>query len=860
MFKKIIYTLLGLFFTYTAFAFFVFPLVLKSQASKYVKEELNKDLVIEKISFNPFLFKLNLHNTVLKEKENTLLSFENIFIDFDLDRTLANKYLHFKILKLSKPFINIVINEQKELNLLSLIPSSNEEVKVESKEKNSELLKVQVDAFVIEDANIAFSDFSLKKPFLVSLENINYILRDLNTLKNKIAAQTLSSQINQDSNFSFKGGLSLNPLKTYGNLELKDFKVDLIWNLIKDNYPISFDKNLTLNSKLGFIINLENEPLILLNDSSISLNNFHLKDKNNQTLLFLDQLALTNLNLKFPNSVKTNSLQSDFTLLINNSTLKTNSIVYLDPLDAKIEFNLENLALNLLNPILSQSTFIEIQSALLSAQGNINYENNTLIAQANSSLNQVVINHLKEPIIKAQAIEAKNIEFNQAQNQLSIASVDMKEPYAFIQIDKNSGFNLANLMKPSNSNTQEEKQKEELNSPKTDALLLNFGPLTIKNGTMTFEDLTLPLAFKIENHNISGFVSQLNTKGTKPSVIKLNGNIGKYGNMKINGDLVYNDFKSYSDLKIDFNNIALNDLSGYSGKFVGRKIDDGKLTLDLSYFIEKGKLEAKNNLVISKIKLGEKIQSEEALNLPLELAIAILEDRNGVIDLKLPLKGDLDNPEFSVAPIIWQAFTNLLAKAITAPFSLLGSLFGFGEDEINSVPFYFGEANISAMQKEPLDKITEILQSRTKLVIKMNPVYDGKNDLFALQTLSFKEKTTKALEKVKEEEYAKEYTAYLEALYTKLENNLKSIEAKYTQEKVLNQRLYKQELETILIKKESIDTSLLETLALKRTENIVNYLVQQKVDKNQIEIGNEVQNKSSNEKFSVLEIALDSLD
>ncbi|PKN14104.1 MAG: hypothetical protein CVU67_07390, partial [Deltaproteobacteria bacterium HGW-Deltaproteobacteria-24] len=412
----------------------------------------------------------------------------------------------------------------------------------------------------------------------------------------------------------------------------------------------------------------------------------------------------------------------------------------------------------------------------LNAQGKLTFKENNLSLNANSSLEDVKINHHNTSLIKAKKVFANGIVFEQNQNLLLVKSVEALEPYAFVQINKKQELNLANLTKNKPKNTQE-------NEPTTNSLLIKLGPLAIKNGQMTFEDLTLPIHFKINNHNINGSFSQFDSNSTKPTVVKLDGNIGQYGRMHIQGDLVHSDFKSFTDFKIDFDNIALNDLSGYSGKFVGRKIDEGKLSLDLSYYIEKSKLEAKNNLVISKIKLGDTIQSPEALNLPLELAIAILEDSNGIIDIKLPLKGNLDNPEFSVAPIIWQAFTNLIAKAITAPFSLLGSLFGFGEEEINSVPFYFGDAFITPVQKEPLDKITEILKSRNKLAIKLNPTYDEKNDLYALQTMAFKKQLQEALKKVNKEAYQKEYLNYLEAQYNIHESKLSAFKAQYIKDK-----------------------------------------------------------------------------
>ena len=853
MFKKIGYTLLTLLFLYTILGFFALPFLLKSQTIQYVKNTLNKELTIEKITFNPFVFQLDIHNFTLNDEKNKLIAFESLFLDFDLDRSLANKHLYFKMLTLTKPYVNIEINKNKEVNLLNLIPKTSPENKSsQEKSPNNELLKLKLDTFAIVGAEVVFNDYSQTKALSATLNDLNYTFRNLSTLKNSLAGQTFTATLNNQAKLHFKGGLSLNPLKTYGNLELKQFLLHPFLETIQEQYAIKFDDKMTLNSKIGFVFTLEDEPSLILNNSSIDITHVNIKEKNNQTLLALDKLEVLKLNLKFPQTPNTSLLKADFKLLVNSGELWANTLINTNPMNAKIDYSLEKFPLDMFNPLLSKSTFLDIKSALLNAKGNLKYENDTLIVNANSSLTNVHINSNNIPIIKAKEIVANKLYFDQIFNVLSIDTMQITSPYVFVQINKNSQLNLANLTKP----TPQAKNVAQEDTPFT----IYIGPLDINNGRMTFEDLTLPIHFKIENENINGSLSEFNTKSSKPTLVKLDGNIGKYGHMKLNGDLVHNDFKSFTDFKINFDNIALSDLSGYSGKYVGRKIEDGKLSLDLTYHIEKSQLEAKNNLVISKIKLGEKIKSEEAISLPLELAIAILEDTNGVIDIKLPLNGNLDDPQFSIAPIVWQAFTNLIAKAVTSPFSLLGSLFGFSENEINHIPFYFGNATITAVQKEPLDKIAKILSSRNKLSIAVHPSYDEKNDLWALQEIAFQKSMEKGLEKVKKEVYDKEYLSLLEEKYNAFENNIEKIKTKHTQDNVFNERFFKQELEQFLITKQIIESNALEVLAKNRVANVQKYLQDQKIDKEQIIVLKEVEKKNNNNKFSEIGLKLDNID
>lgn len=852
MFKKIFYTLGIVFISYVLIGFFGLPYLIKSQAPKYVKENLSVDLSIQKVEFNPFLFKMNIYAVELKDKNSTLISFENLFLDFDFLRTISNKYLHFKTLSISKPFVNIQIDKNKNINLLGLIPPSTQQNNTQTTpQTNGEPFKIQLDTFAISDGKVAFADFSLENVLKVDVDDINYTLRDFSTLQNSVASQHINLKLDNGASLKFKGGLSLSPMRTYGTIEIDNFALDSFWDVFAGKAPIDIDKNMKFDLQTGFVLMLEDEPTVMINDGFLDVKNLNIKEKSGAKLLGLDIFTLKNLNLVFPATSKTDLLHSDFELNINSGKLVADATVKMEPLNADVNYNLEALPLGILKHIVDKSMFLDIKSAFLNSKGNINYANDLVNAKLDVSLDDLHIDNNNIPLVKAKNIFVENVAFDQSKNQLNIGGINVKSPYTYIKIDKSGTLNLMSL------NKKDEKSQSNNDTKPMD---INIGPISIEKGEMTFEDLTLPIHFRLDNSNINGSLSEFSTTTTKPSTIKLDGNIGKYGYMKITGDLLHNNLKNYTDIKVDFDNIALHDLSGYSGKFVGRKIDDGKLTLDLKYYIEKSKLDAKNNLIISQIKLGERIESKDALSLPLDLAIAILEDRNGIIDIKLPIKGDLDNPEFSIAPIVWQAFTNILAKAITAPFSLLGALFGFGEDEINSVPFYFGSAEISPVQKEPLDKIVQILQSRTKLVINVAPVYDDKNDLSALQAIEFKKAVQEALKNVKGEDYEKSYMAYLEKSYETLGQKVDELKSKYIKDKVLDERLYREALENFLITKQAVDISLLENLAKQRVANLKAYLIGQKVSKEQIVVADVIKNiKSKDDRFCNIELKLDTI-
>jgi hypothetical protein len=184
----------------------------------------------------------------------------------------------------------------------------------------------------------------------------------------------------------------------------------------------------------------------------------------------------------------------------------------------------------------------------------------------------------------------------------------------------------------------------------------------------------------------------------------------------------------YTDLTMSFRYISLAVFNPYSGKFAGYNITKGKLTTNLHYLVDGRKLDAQHHIVIEQLEFGDKTASKDAVSLPVKLAVALLKDRNGVIDLDLPVTGSLDDPQFRLAPIIWKVFVNILEKAVTSPFALLGSLFGGGPD-IQYIEFRPGDSTLDGPAAEKAKTVAKALIERPQLKIDVPiavvPAVDG---------------------------------------------------------------------------------------------------------------------------------------
>ena len=184
--------------------------------------------------------------------------------------------------------------------------------------------------------------------------------------------------------------------------------------------------------------------------------------------------------------------------------------------------------------------------------------------------------------------------------------------------------------------------------------------------------------------------------------------------MTLSGDIIPLAEPTNLDLKLVFDGVDMALLSPYSGTYAGYVIDRGLLDLNLHYSLKDDLLKGENSIRVEKLKLGEKISSDKALDLPLELALAILTDSNGVIDMSVPVSGDVNNPGFDLSGVISDAIVNLLSKAITAPFSLLANLVN-SEDDLQRVTFPSGSSTLTERGREKLGELAEALNQRPQL-------------------------------------------------------------------------------------------------------------------------------------------------
>ena len=315
-------------------------------------------------------------------------------------------------------------------------------------------------------------------------------------------------------------------------------------------------------------------------------------------------------------------------------------------------------------------------------------------------------------------------------NLLHMDELRIVQPIGKVIIYEDKSINIKRILRPQPPSAAGDAAKP---ADGTSDFPVSVERIKVEDGDMEFADLSLKPQFGTHMNSLSGVINGLSTSPDTTAQVELDGKVDEYGSARIRGALQPFRATEFTDLTLAFHNLEMNHLTPYSGKFAGRRIDSGKMSVDLEYKIKHRQMSGENKFVINKLKLGEHVDSPDAVNLPLDLAIAILEDSDGNIDLDLPVSGSLDDPQFSYGKIVWKAIVNVLGKIVTAPFRALGNLLGISADKMEAVAFDPGSADLAPPEQEKLKKLAEAMTKRPSLTLTIIPSYDPVADKKALQ-------------------------------------------------------------------------------------------------------------------------------
>ncbi len=448
-----------------------------------------------------------------------------------------------------------------------------------------------------------------------------------------------------------------------------------------------------------------------------------------------------------------------------NGTLAVSATTDLDTLATRAQVDVSGLELALAQPYIARETSLTLTKGSLAIKGEVSYADVPPASELGftgdvtiSDL-RTVDNVLREDFVKWDMLRLEGVEYRSAPENLRIRTIDARGSFVRFIIGPDGTTNIDAILAgpgataaavsgptvgPDESRTDEKVavvKAAPASSQRADAtpFPVRIGMVKISKGSAKFADFTTRPNFAIGIEQLKGTITGLSSSASSRAKVELDGQVGRFSPVAIRGEVNPLAAETYLDMTMTFRNVELASFTPYSGRFAGYSIRQGKLSVDLDYKLNDRKLDADHKFVIDQLELGDKVESPDSVGLPLKLAVALLRDRNGVIDLDLPVTGDLDDPQFRIGPIVWKVLVNLLTKAVTAPFALLGSLFGGGE-EINLISFPAGAPSLEPAGREKIGALVKALSERPGLQLSVPAVFNRALDEPALRETGFEAK------------------------------------------------------------------------------------------------------------------------
>ncbi len=421
--------------------------------------------------------------------------------------------------------------------------------------------------------------------------------------------------------------------------------------------------------------------------------------------------------------------------------------VEIEPVSVQLDVALSDIALQPFESYLSPFVQFDVGDGALSLAGKAHYQDGseakpmvTFDGGLDIAQLALVDPAQAKPFVKWDALNLKDLSLAVEPTSVTLKEVALVKPALVMSVDPDGGLNFSRLFSPAGQEDTETEASEDSNRESEES---TGSPTPVKIQTVRLENLQASIAdlsvtpnVRTKIADLSGTIKGLSSEQLAKADVSIKGKVGGYAPILIEGQINPLSEDAYTDLVLSFKNLDLTTVSPYSGKFAGYPITKGKMTLELDYKLSQKELVGENKVFVDQITMGKHVESPDATSLPIPLALALLKDRKGKIDIDLPVRGNIDDPEFSYWGLIGQALVNLITKVAASPFSIVGGLVGEiaggDADALKYVAFLAGEKNVSLPEQEKLLALGKAIAERPGLRLEITGAADSDLDSKAL--------------------------------------------------------------------------------------------------------------------------------
>ncbi|SAK89355.1 AsmA family protein [Caballeronia temeraria] len=475
------------------------------------------------------------------------------------------------------------------------------------------------------------------------------------------------------------------------------------------------------------------------------------------------RIAPLALNVRQFSDDLTKPLAVDGKLTLNGKgALAVGGNVTVTPLKLALHVKGDQVDASAFEPYFGDKLNIELASAYLNANGDVAMSGSgkTLAASYKGDVSLSDVRMLDKATSdrfagwKLLGLSNVKVNYSERGTDVDAARVTFAKFYGRVLLDAQGKLNLKSVVAGENgpqSLTRDRAKEEGASAPAAASasatapvktaeksgppVNMRFGQLVLQDGRVTYTDNFIKPNYTANLVAINGTIGAFGTHSTTPAPVDVSAKLAANGPVSIKGQVNPLIDKPALDLTASAHGVELTNLTPYSSKYAGYPITKGKLNVDLHYMLADNKLTANNHLFIDQLTFGDHIDNPTATKLPVRLAVSLLKNSRGEIDVNIPISGSLDNPEFSIGGLVWQAIVNLVQKAVTAPFTLLAHAFGGGGGEdLNYIEFDAGSATLNDAAQKKLDTIAKALADKPSIRMDVTGRVDPKTDEPALRT------------------------------------------------------------------------------------------------------------------------------
>lgn len=400
--------------------------------------------------------------------------------------------------------------------------------------------------------------------------------------------------------------------------------------------------------------------------------------------------------------------------------------------ELRSEISFKNLSIAPLISILPVNEELITRHGKLAGNANIQWLSQSLKVKSHLDITQLEILHAdkKKPLLVIDTATLDGVSFVSDPLKglaLSVDQVSLDKLSTTMIVFDNHTNNIQKLFAQKNNRPSAIPSQS---SSISNNFLFDIRTIALTQGALDFSDESIKPQFKTAIHDLHGTILGVSNQDQRVASMVLNGLVDKSGEVSVRGKTSFQNPGKNNDFTLIFNRIPLHSMNPYSMTFAGYEIKDGLISALLKYRTTEYELKGQNHFVINKIRLGNKVPNYTGIDLPLGLAVALLEDGDGIINLDIPISGNINHPEFSVGGLVWQAFKNVLSNVVTAPFRAIGHLLGI--EKFEGIYFLQGESALHPVEKEKLVHINSALVKSPKSKLIIHPIYDPEADLLKL--------------------------------------------------------------------------------------------------------------------------------